>query len=131
MFARYREVKINGQDTAIVHANRTRYNRIMRGIASALYFNEFGERFKHRWNVHPAHMLSEGQAFYDLPDNITPQINAALRQVPVADGDINQPEVFKYAVYYHTEYRAIYRLVFYGGVEVYVYGLPPDEEEHD
>ena len=130
-FAKFREVRVGGMDTAIVSANRTRYNRIMRGVASALYFHEFGKRFPYNWKVHPTTMLSEGQAFYDLPDAITPQINAAFHRVPVADRDTNQPEVFMYGVYRESEHRVVYRLVFYGGVETYVYGLPPEEKEQD
>jgi len=107
-FARYREVQVGGKNTAIVQANRTRYNRLMRGVASALYFHEFGERFRYHWNVHPATMLSEGRAFYDLPDELTPRLNELLRSVPVADRDTNQPEVFKYGLYRKDQYAAIY-----------------------
>jgi hypothetical protein len=130
-FARVREVKLGEMDTAIVQANRIRFNRIMRGIASALYFHEFGEAFPYRWNVHPATMLSENQAFLDLPDEVTPRMNELLRSVPVADRDTNQPQVFKYGLYRRDEYAAVYRLVFYGAVDTYVYGLPPEVEERD
>src|SRR5687768_6194844 len=34
-FAPYREVQVGGKNAAIVQANRTRYNRVVRGIASA------------------------------------------------------------------------------------------------
>jgi hypothetical protein len=71
-------------------------------------------------------MLSEGQAFYDMPDNHSPYIRAMLRSVPVADRDTNQPEVFKYGVYQRPEHRIIYRLVFYGGVDIYAIGIPND-----
>lgn len=130
-FARYREVQVGGQNTAIVQANRTRYNRVMRGVASALYFHEFGKRFTYHWNVHPATMLSEDQAFYDLPDELTPRMNELLRSVPVADRDTNQPAVFKYGLYRKNQDAAVYRLIFYGGVEVFVYGLPPEYQERD
>ena len=61
-FARYREVQVGGQNTAIVPANRTRYNRVMRGVASALYFEEFGKRFTYHWNVHPVCCKSDKTA---------------------------------------------------------------------
>jgi hypothetical protein len=127
-FAKVREVRIGGRETAIIRTNRTRFNRIMRGAASALYFNDYGQKFPFRWQVHPATMLSENVAFLDLPDPYTPRINELLRSVPVADRDTNQPEVFKYGVYRSEHHRVIYRLVFYGGVDIYVYGLGPDEE---
>ena len=76
-------------------------------------------------------MLSENQAFLDLPDEITPRMNELLHSVPVADRDTNQPEVFKYGLYRKDEHAVVYRHVFYGGVDTYVYGLPPGSEERD
>lgn len=71
-------------------------------------------------------MLSEGQAFHDMPDDFNPQARAVLRNIPVADRDTNQPEVFKYDVFRQTEHRVIYKLVFYGGVDIYAIGIPDD-----
>jgi len=130
-FAKVREVEVWGMPSAIVHAHRTRVNPIMRGIAAALYFKEFGERFPYKWNVHSAHMLSENTAFLDLPDPYTPKINAFLRSVPVTDRDTNQPEVFQYGLYRGEGYNIVYRLCFYGGVDTYVWGIPLDDEEED
>lgn len=125
-FQQVREVNIGGRGTAIVRLNLTRFNPIMRAVAFALYFHDFGEKFQYRWTIYNATMLSEGQAFYDMPDNFSPYIRAMLRSVPVADRDTNQPEVFKYGVYQRPEHRIIYRLVFYGGVDVYAIGIPND-----
>lgn len=125
-FQKVREVKIGGRATAITRLNRARFNPIMRAVASALYFRDFGERFQFRWTIYNATMLSEGQAFYDMPDPFNPRTRAALRSVPVADRHTNQPEVFKYGVYRRAEHRVIYRLVFYGGVDIYAIGIPDD-----
>ena len=130
-FARMREVNVWGMPSAIVQTHRSRFNPVMRAIAAALYFNEFGERFAYKWSVHSAHMLSENQAFLDLPDPMTPQINAMLRSVPVADRDVNQPEVFQYGVYRGEKYSIVYRLRFYGGVDTYVWGIPLGEEDDE
>jgi hypothetical protein len=124
-FSRVRERKWNGMDTAVVQANNTQINRIIRGIACALYFHEFEQKFPYFFRVHGATMLSENQGFLDLPDDFTPQTNAFLRSVPTADRDTNQPDVFKYGVYRGEEYRVIYRLVFYGAVDIYAFGTPP------
>ena len=128
-FAKVREVRIAGMETAIVRTHRTRFNPVMRAIAAALYFNEFGERFPYCWNVHSAHMLSENQAFLDLPDELTPQMNVLLRSVPVADRDTNQPAVYQYGVYRGEKYQVVYRLRFYGGVDTYVWGVPSAKED--
>ncbi len=130
-FSRVREVQVWGMPSAIVAANNNRFNPVMKAIASALYFHDFGEKFRYRWNVQGAHMLSENQAFLDIPDPLTPRMNTLLRSVPVADKDTNQPEVFRYGVFRKEKYGVIYRLVFYGGVETYVYGLPTEEETHE
>lgn len=128
-FARVREVEVWGMPSGIVQTNRSRFKPVMKSIASALYFNEFGEKFAYKWDVHSTHMLSENQAFLDLPDPLTPRMNALLRSVPVADRDTNQPEVFKYGVYQGREaYSVVYRLVFYGAVETFVFALPPGDD---
>lgn len=124
-FSRVREVRVAGMETAVVQTNNTKFNPIIRAIASALYFHDFGEKFRYHFRVHGATMLSENQGFLDLPDDFTPRTNALLRSVPTADRDTNQPEVFKYGVYRREEYSVIYRLVFYGGVDIYAFGTPP------
>jgi hypothetical protein len=98
-FAKVREAEVWGMPSAIVSADRRRLDPIMKAIASALYFQDYDEKFAYGWNVHPATMLSENQAFLDLPDSITPQMNALFRSVPVADRDTNQPDVFKYVCF--------------------------------
>jgi len=125
-FQKVREVKIGGRETAITRLNRTRFNPIIRAIAFALYFHDFGEKFQYRWHIYNATMLSEGQAFHDMPDDFNPQARAVLRNLPVADRDTNQPEVFKYGVYRSVDHRVIYKLVFYGGVDIYALGIPND-----
>lgn len=125
-FQKVKEVKIGGRATAITRLNLTRFNPIIRAIACALYFHDFGEKFQFRWTIYNATMLSEGQAFYDMPDHFNPQARAVLRNVPVADRDTNQPEVFKYGVFHQEGHRVIYKLVFYGGVDIYAIGIPND-----
>lgn len=125
-FRKIREVRIGGMETAIVHINETRFNPIIRAIAYALYYHDFGTRFLYRWNVYRATMLSEGQAFYDMPDAFNPKARAILRSVPTTDRHTNQPEVFKYGVYRDLDHRVIYKLVFYGGVDIYAIGLRND-----
>ncbi len=125
-FRKVREVRIDGQETAIVNISEVRFNPVIRAIANALYFHDFGERFRYRWMVYRATMLSEGQAFYDMVDHWNPQARAILRNIPTANRDTNQPEVFKYGVYRDEEHRVIYKLVFYGGVDIYTLGLPND-----
>lgn len=125
-FRKIREVIIDGQETASVQINETRFNPIIRAVAYALYFHDFGKRFPYRWKVYRATMLSEGQAFYDLPDNVNPEARRILRSVPTADRDTNQPDVFKYGVFQNIDHRVIYKIVFYGGVDMYTIGLPDD-----
>ena len=125
-FQKIRPVLIGGRETAVVQVSERRFNPIIRAIAFALYFHDFGEKFEHRWSIYRATMLADGFAFHDIPDDINPQIRAVLRSVPTADRDTNQPEVFKYGVYRLEEHRIIYRLVFYGAVDIYAIGLPKE-----
>ena len=127
-FQRYREVKVDGMDSAIVHLHETRFNPVMRAIANALYFHDYREKYKYRWRVYRATALSEGQAFYDMPDDINPQIRATLRSIKVDGRATRQPEVFNYGVYRESEHRVIYKLVFYGGVDIYTLGIPNESD---
>lgn len=121
---------MNGKETAVYQINLTRYNRIMRGIAYALYFHDFGEPFQHHWWIYNATMVSQCEGFLDLPDQTNPRMRNLFRRVPVADRDTNQPEVFRYGLYRGVGHEAIYRLVFFEGVEVYAMGArtetPPE-----
>jgi hypothetical protein len=128
-FSRIRLIKVNGQETAVYKINLTRFKPVIRAIASALYFHEFGEKFAYHWNVYNATMVSENEGFYDKPDKINPQLREVVRRMPAADRDTNQPDVFKFAVYRgKLPHEVFYRLVFYGGVDVYAFGSLPNFE---
>ena len=120
-FARYREVFVWGMNSAVVDTDPARLNKVMKAIASALYFHDFGEKFGYPWSVHGATMVP----FSNVSNTTTPQMNALFRSIPTTDRDTNQPDVFKYGVYRSAEYGVIYKLVFYGGVDFYVFGVPP------
>lgn len=130
-FPRFRFVRVNGEQTLVYQINLTRFNRIMRGIAYALYFNDFGERFRHHWWIYNATMLSQREGFQDLQDQNNRRMRNMFRRVAVANRDTNQPEVFRYGLNRGGGHEAIYRLVFFGGVEVYAMGAltprPPEE----
>jgi hypothetical protein len=127
-FQKYREVKIGGLDSAIVHLHESRFNPVMRAIANALFFHDYGEKYQYRWMIYRATMLSDGQAFHDMVDNINPQIRAFLRSIKVQGRATNQPEVFNYGGYRGIDHRVIYKLIFYGGVDVYTIGIPNDSD---
>lgn len=106
----------------------TRFNRVIRGIAYALYFHDFQKRFPFGWLVYNATMLSEDEGFRGLPDEINRRMRLGSRQVPTADRDTNQPDVFRYGIQRgDDEFKVFYRLVFYGGVDIYVFGTKPIE----
>jgi hypothetical protein len=126
-FARYRLVVVNGEETFVYQVNLTRFKRIIRAIANALYFHEFGEKFRHHWHVYNATMISQNQGFRGLLDRQNPQLRAMLRNVPAAERHTNQPEVFRYGLYRgQHEHEVLYRLLFYGGVDIYVFGAAPE-----
>lgn len=125
-FSRVRLIRVNGQETAVYQINLTRFKRVIRAIASALYFHDYGEKFQYQWNVYNATMVSENEGFHDRPDKVNPQMRDLVRRMPAADQDTNQSDVFKYSVYRGDEpHKVFYRLVFYGGVDVYAFGAAP------
>ncbi len=127
-YSRFREVIVNGERTAVYKINMTRFNRVMRGIAFALYYHDFQKRFPFSWVVYNATMLSDDEGFRGLPDEGNRRIRFGARQVPTADQDTNQPDVFRYGIQRgDEEFKVFYRLVFYGGVDIYVFGTRPIE----
>ena len=125
-FQQYTETKVDGLDSAIVHIHDSHFNPIMRAIANALFFHDYREKYKYRWMVYRA----TAQHLDGRVDNINPQIRAFLRSIQVDGRETNQPEVFNYGVYGNsdTKHRIIYKLVFYGGVDIYTIGIPNDSD---
>lgn len=125
-FQKYTEVKVDGLDSAIVHIHESRFDPIVRAIANALFFYDYGEKYKYRWVVYRA----TARHLDDRVDDMNPQIRAFLRSIKVDGRATNQPEVFNYGVYGNsdTEHRIIYKLVFYGGVDIYTIGIPNDSD---
>jgi len=125
-FSRLRVVMVNGEETAVYKINLPRFKRVIRAIASGLYLHDFGEKFQYYWLVYNATMVSENEGFRDLPDNINPRMRQLVRRMPAAERDTNQPDVFRYSVYRGDEpHKVFYRLVFYGGVDIYAFGAAP------
>jgi len=77
-------------------------------------------------------MISENRGFRGLVDTHNPQLRAMLRNVPAAEQHTNQPEVFRYGVYRgQEEHEVLYRLLFYGGVDIYAFGATPEQLENN
>jgi hypothetical protein len=126
-FARVRFVRVCGRETAVNQINLTRFKRVIRAIAYALYFHDFGVKFPRRWNVYNATMVSQNEGFYDRPDMVNPYLRQLFRQAPAAQRDTNQPEVFRYGVNRgELPHEVFYRLLFYAGADVYVFGATPE-----
>ena len=123
-FKKYTETKVDGLDSAIVHIHDSHFNPIMRAIANALFFRDYGEKYRYRWMIYRA----TAQHLDSRIDNVNPQIRAFVRSIKVDGRATNQAEVFNYGVYgsSDTEHRIIYKLVFYGGVDIYAIGIPND-----
>jgi hypothetical protein len=128
-FKQFRPIIVNGKETAVVKLHLTRFKIVMRAIANALYFKDFGKPSPYHWWIYGASFVGEGQAFYDIPDHVNPPLRTAFKRLVVTDKDTNQPEVFKYAIYQDHQGYTIYKMEFYQGVLVYAAGFPSEEWE--
>lgn len=124
-FAKITPIIIDGQETVIVECDMPRYESILKAIAYACYFRNFGKRFKGDWVIFSPSMVSTEILLQGLADP-NERLRAALYGLPFTDIPTSNPEVFKYSVHIEDEPDGIYsyRFEFYEGFVVYAIRAP-------
>lgn len=117
-----------GQQTGLVTTESLRFKNVMRAIAYAVYYNDFGKSFERHWGIYHATMLSKKE-MAGMFDTLNQQMREVFNSAPVAYKDTNHPEVFKYAVYQVDEWRLVYKFQFYEGFIVYAFGMENEEAD--
>lgn len=106
-----------------VKTDKGRYHAIMKSIACALYFHEFGSRFVGDWailsealSLDRRELTSEYIDIYQF-DHF---IKDVLREKPFTPGKSGNPHVFKYSYYKRQDGEGIFKLVLYEDFVVYL-----------
>ena len=113
----------NGQETGLVKLDMDRFKSIMKAIAYALYFYNFGKTFIGGFNIFGTNLISTKQ----LPPEASielDKIRSMLSQVNFIEMKMPQPEVFKCGIYQENDHSFIFEFVFYGGFTVHAVSIP-------
>jgi hypothetical protein len=112
-------VRFAGDETAKFTVDLERMKAVMRPIAHAVYFADFGRRFEPQWNVFVASMRSR-EDLAGLPSQWQPfrDLLATLQFVP---RKVPYPEIFTYGIH-QMDGGLVYRFVFYGSFRVHCFG---------
>jgi hypothetical protein len=125
-FGDFERILLNGEETGTFRVDLERVKSVMRPIANALYFLDYGEQYAAEWNVFVtslksredfAGLPSQGQRFRDLLSSI----HFLARPVP-------QPDIFTYA---NSEIPGgiVFELVFYGSFTTHCFGPTADQPQ--
>lgn len=112
-----------GEETAVFKINLPRFKKVMRGIANAVFFKDFGHRYPYpqNWGIYGATLRTEFD-YWGMPDEVNIQMRSIVGRLLTTDRNTNMPQVFQYAIYQEDEVKTVYKLVFYEGVVVWAIG---------
>ncbi len=116
-------IKAHGRETVIVEIEMPRFDSIMKAIAFALYYKDFGKTYPRDWIVFSPTLVSTDVIVRGVPDFYAP-LRYLFSQLPFNEMITTQPQVFKYAVHQENEADVFYRFEFYEGFIVHVVRFP-------
>jgi len=122
-FSDVRGVIIDGEETGAFSIELPRFKRVMRAIAFAMYYNDFGRRNEGDFDVFSTSLYSRSQLYHDAPDGYE-NLRSILKETPFKSMPVPQPKVFKYGMSRPGEGQIHYRFEFYEAFVVYALTLP-------
>jgi hypothetical protein len=108
-----------GDETIKFTINLDRMKAVMRPIAHAVYFEDFGQRYDSQWNVFFASMVSQ-EDLADLPSQWQPFRNL-LTTLQFLPREVSHPEIFTYGIN-RMSGGLVYEFVFYESFIVHCFG---------
>jgi hypothetical protein len=114
-----RPILHKGEQTVRFTVDLIPFKRIMRAIANAVFYKDFGHRYPNpqKWWIYGATLNTEAE-YWGMPDRANARMKDSISTLAVTDRNTGMPEVFQYAIYQESEEKTIYKLVFYEGVVV-------------
>jgi hypothetical protein len=118
-FGDVRAIEFNGEQLGAFTVDLERMGSVMKPIANAIYFKEYGEGYPARWNIFVASMRSREDAAGQSSQwqsfrNLIAGIQFVAKPVP-------QPAIFKYSVS-EMPREIAFEFIFYGTFTVYCFG---------
>lgn len=115
---------VDAQETGVYNCDLPRFNLVMKAIAHAVYFKNFGNTYTNQWEIFSPSLISPQALLQGQPDGYD-QLRRLLRQVSLTELRMPQPEVFMCGFRQWDEARFVYKFMFYGGFVVYAVAMPP------
>ena len=116
-FRDFEKVYFNGDETGVFTIDLDRIKSVMRPIANALYFHDYGEVYSGQWKVFIPSMGSrdkgsaeQWQGFRDL-----------LASIQFTAKPVPHPDIFTYLVHEMPD-GFVWEFVFYGAFKVHCFG---------
>jgi hypothetical protein len=124
-FAKMTPVIVDGHETVIVECEMPRFESIVKAIAYACYFNDFGKRYHRDWVIFSSSLVATEILVQGLPDP-NESLRVWLRSLPFTDMPTSNPEVFRYGIHIENESDGVYsyRFEFYEGFVIHAIRNP-------
>jgi hypothetical protein len=122
-FSGVQQIILDGQETGAYPIELSRFKKVMKAIAFAMYFQDFGKRHEGDFDVFSASLRSRSNLYHGIPDGYE-NLRGVLEATFFKSMPVPQPKVFKYGMSRPGEGQIHYRFEFYEGFSVYALTLP-------
>ena len=122
-FEDVRPIHVAGEETGSFRLDMPRFKKVMKAIAFAMYYHDFGKRNEGDFDIFSSSLHSQSTLYLGRPDGYE-NLRGRLSNVPFKSMPVCQPKVFKYGLAKPGEGQVLYRLEFYEAFVVYALSLP-------
>jgi hypothetical protein len=122
-FSDVRAVIVEGDETGAFSVELPRFKRVMKAIAFAMYYFDFGRRNEGDFDIFSTSLMSRSHLYRRVPDGYE-SLRYNLEASVFKSMPVSQPKVFKYALSRPGEGQIHYRFEFYEAFFVYALTLP-------
>jgi hypothetical protein len=118
-FGDFEIVHFEGEKTGVFKVDLERMKSVMRPIANAIHFKDYGDRYSAEWNVFVTSMKSR-EDFVGQP-NQSQSFRTLLSTIQFVAKPVAQPNIFAYAVNEMAD-GLVFEFVFYGSFTIHCFG---------
>jgi len=122
-FSRVRPIIVAGEETGSFRIDMPRFKRVIKAIAFAMYYHDFGKRNEGDFNVFSTSLHSQSNLYLGIPDGYE-NLRDILSRTHFKSMPVPQPKVFKYGISRPGEGQIHYRFEFYEAFVVCALTLP-------
>jgi hypothetical protein len=122
-FSDVRAVVVDGEEAGVFRIELPRFKRVIKAIAFAMYYHDFGERNEGDFDVFSTSLSSRSHLYHGVPDGYE-NLRSILESTVFKSMPVPQPKVFKYGLSRPGEGQIHYRFEFYEAFFVYALTMP-------